>query len=444
MVISYKNIARVFISLTIIISFLFIRRSLIVLYPIIALVLFYVLGMKITAKQVLIILAFVVLGFISSWMEGLFLSNFILSEYLILPLFIFLISKVNVRPGLVNAELFKWFIKGAIFLLVVVNISAFIGSIFFPDTSIHTYEDTFTGLYGTAGFGSHSLSIMNLGFSAYFLYRKEYFKFVFFVLCGVLGYYGLGLMVFIAALLVMYSTKLLQNWKTILVLLIAGLAMLWFINKFNPNNLNYIRVNIERTMLVLDDYDYEVELQRSKEYKVSMIPRFIIFLDGAQKRLFSDSKVATLGTSPGGYNSRTAFYMNGDFAQNKFVLDHFNNQTIYHEEDIYPLLNRELIKRPYNDGTRNQTFSSIVSVILEYGIFLGVLFWAMFFRKIRSIASQVDQKPQREFIRFLSVFLMMILFVQNYLEYPEIIFPFILLIKLAEVDHINKSKLQTA
>ena len=437
MVISYKNIARIVIAITILISFLFIRKALIFLYPGLALLFFYFLGLRISNKQALLVFAFLIIGFISSWMEGLFLSNFLLSEFIILPLFIFLITTVKPRKSFENEQFFNYFIKVATITLVVVNISAFIYAIFFGHLTAHTYEDTFTGLYGTGGFGSHSLSIVNLGFSVFFLYKKQYLKFIFFVLCGVLGYYGLGMMVFIAAVLLMYATKFLQNWKTIGILIIAGFAMLWVINQFNPRNLDYIKLNLERSMLVLEDYDYDEELGKAKQYKVTQIPRFLVFLDGAQRRFFSDTKVALLGTSPGGYNSRTAFYLNGDFAQSKFLLDHFHNRTRYHEEDIYPLLNRELIKRPYNDGTRNQTFSSIVAVIMEYGAILGLLFWLLFYKKIRSIAKVQLAKPKREYIRFLSIYLMLIMFVQNYIEYPEIVFPFILLIKLAEVDTVN-------
>ena len=74
---------------------------------------------------------------------------------------------------------------------------------------------------------------------------------------------------------------------------------------------------------------------------------------------------------------------------------------------------------------------------MEYGAILGLLFWLLFYKKIRSIAKVQLAKPKREYIRFLSIYLMLIMFVQNYIEYPEIVFPFILLIKLAEVDTVN-------
>lgn len=437
MAISFRSLSRILIATTILLSFLFLRITLVFIYPILALLLFYVLGLKIGLSRFLLALAFVILGFISSWVEGLFFSNFFFSEYIILPLFLFLISDVKLRDGLRNQELFSYFMKTATAVLVVVNISAFIYAQFIVDTSVQNYEDAFTGLYGTAGFGSHSLSIINLGFSIYFLYKREYFKFLFFILCGVMGYYGLGLLVFIMAMLLVYSTRILRYWKAILTLMVAGLAMLWFINKFNARNLDYIKKNLSQAMLVLDDYDYDTEMKKAEEFKVTEIPRFIVFLDGAQKRLFGDPKVAFLGTSPGGYNSRTAFYLNGDFVQNQFLLDHFNNRTIYHQEDVFPLLNRELIRRPFNDGTRNQTFSSLVAVIMEYGIVIGLIFWVLFYRKIRRIAAMETARPKREFIRFLSIYLMLILSVQNYIEYPEIVFPFILLIKLSEVDSVN-------
>jgi len=262
---------------------------------------------------------------------------------------------------------------------------------------------------------------------------------MFFILCGVMGYYGLGLMVFIAAVLLMYATMILRSLKAIIMLIVAGITMFWFINQFIARTLDYIITNLERTTLVLESYSYDQELKKAREMEVTQIPRFVVFLDGARKRIFESPKVFLLGTSPGGYNSRTAFYLNGDFVQNRFLLENFNNRTVYHKEDIFPLLNRELISKPYNDGTRNQTFSSIISVIMEYGLLLGLLYWIIFSSKLWWIIRREKDVVRNQFIRFLSVYLLLILMVQNYLEYPEIVFPFILLIKLAEVDRVNKA-----
>ena len=441
MVVSLNNLVRLLILITVFISFIFLRISLIFVYPLIVLFLFYALNLRLKVSHIFLITGFIVVGLISSSMEGLFLSNYFFSEYLILPLFVFLISKIHPRDSFTDVNFFDYFIKVSTVVLIIVNISAFIYAQFIVDTGVQNYEDAFTGLYGEAGFGSHSLSVINLGFSVFFLYRKAYLKFLFFLICGVMGYYGLGLIVFVLALLLLYATKFFKYWRVILMLVIAGLAVVWFINKFNARNLDYIRKNLEQTMLVFENYDYDEEMQKAQELKVTEIPRFLIFLDGAQKRFFSNPKVGLLGTSPGGYNSRTAFYLNGDFVQNKFLLEHFDNQTVYHEEDIFPLLNRELISRPFNDGTRNQTFSSIIAIFMEYGIFLGLIFWVMFYNKIRGIARCEPDSARSLYIKFLSIYLLLILFVQNYLEYPEIVLPFILLIKLAEVDRINNSKI---
>jgi len=362
------------------------------------------------------------------------LSNLLLSYYLLVPPYIFLVSKPSSKSTGFRIKLFDYYIKYASLILVVVNISAFIYSQFIVDMNSHNHEDVFTGLYGASGLGAHSLSIINLCFSAYYLYKKAYWKFLFFLLCGVLGFYGLGLMIFVLTFLVMYSSRLLRYWKAIISMLIVGAAVIIFIKKFNAQNLNYIEKNLSKAALVFEDYNYDGEIQKSRDMQITEIPRFITFMDGARKRFFGEIKVFLLGASPGSYNSRTAFYLNGDFVSNKFIKTHFNNRTEYHKEDIYPLLNWELLKKPYNDGTRNQVFSSIIAIFLEYGFLVGGFFLLSFFFKIGQIQKETINHEKKEYLKFLGVFILLLLFFQNYMEYPEILLPMILSIKLLEVD----------
>jgi len=408
------------------------------IYPFLVFVIFIALKLKVTTKQFLFLILLFVFTIISSFLEGFFIENYIFSLYLILPTFIFLTSKVTPFFYGKNESLFKSFFNYFTIILAIVNISAFIYFQFFI-SSEQNFEDSFTGIYGSSGLGSHTLSIINLCVSVYYFYNKKILKFLLFLICGVFGFYGLGLMAFISAFSLVFLTNIIKHWKAILITFGSVLVVMLSIYLFNPKNFRYLEKNIDYAQLAIDDYSYQEQIDKVNDTLITKVPRFITFLDGAQKRLFSDPKVFILGTSPGGYNSRVAFFFNGDFMSNNFIKNTFNNRTKYHEEDVYPLLNRALLERPYNDGTRNQTFSSVATLIMEYGVFIGGIFLAWFFIKVKRIRkqTQLSNIALSQYVKFLWFYLFILFFVQNYLEYPEIILPIILFIKTIDIDNHN-------
>lgn len=406
--------------------------------PILVLFFLYVFKLKLTVNQFIYLIIVAVITIISSAIEGFFIENFLFSLYLLFPLFILITSKSKAYNEFTNQYYFHNFFSKFTILLAIVNVSAFIYSQFLI-TGDQNFEDSFTGLYGSSGFGSHTLSIINLMVSVYYFYSKKYFKFMLFLICGILGFYGLGLMVFLLAFFLVFLSNLYKYWRTFAMVVLSGLMAAYSLYIFNPENFRYLEKNINYAQLVIDDYSYEKQMKTANDTLITRVPRFITFLDGSQKRFFNDPKVFLIGTSPGGYNSRVAFYFNGDFMKNKFIKNNFNNRTEYHKEDIFPLLNRKYIERPYNDGTRNQTFSSLVSILLEYGFFVGGIFLFWFFSKIRRIRKKLypHNKAQSQYVKFLGYFMFFLLLVQNYFEYSEIIFPILILIKLMEIDHYN-------
>ncbi|SFR36405.1 hypothetical protein SAMN04490243_1131 [Robiginitalea myxolifaciens] len=439
MKISRRQASIAFVVLILLISLSFLRATLIFLYPVLACCLAYLFRQKLDRESALFLVGFLILAFLSSWISGGYFFNLAVSLYLILPVWIFLRARVTPSPGFAGQPLFDQCMNYFALILAVVNVSALIYSQFIVNTGISNYEDAFTGLYGHGGFGSHTLSLVNLGISVYFLDRKAYLKFAFFLLSGIMGFYGLGLLIFLASLGILYFSQILKYWKVLLVLLICGFIGFGFISLFNARNLDYIEKNIAQSLLIFESYDYQEEMQKSAEMKITEIPRFLTFLDGASQRVTASPKNALLGVAPGGYNSRTAFYLNGDFVQNEFLLQNFQIQTPAHTEDIFPLLNRELIQRPFNDGTRNQTFSSFVSVLLEYGLLAGGGFLLLFFLGIRRVARMYQGSGPANYIRFLGIYLFVLFLAQNYLEYPEVVFLFLLVVKLAEVDAANNN-----
>ena len=437
MVFNRKQIVDYLQVVIVLLCFLAFRNFLVPLYPFVVLLLFIVLKLKISQSDLFFVLTMTLVAIASSLLEGLYFPKFFFSLYLILPSFLLVVSRTSYLSSLKGSSLFNGFFKKSSILLILVNISAFIYYYFIVDTSVHNYEDSFTGLFGRAGFGSHTLSLINLVFSVFFLYTKRIWHFIFFLVCGVMGFYGLGLVMFAVTFLFLYASEIFKQWKALLAVFATFLVIGLVINTFNARNLKYIEKNIEKAMLVFDSYDYNDEMTKSKRLEVTEIPRFITFLDGTQKRFFRDFKVLALGTGPGGYNSRTAFYFNGDFVQNEWFKNNFADRSKYHEEDILPLLNRELTKRRFNDGTRNQTFSSIIAILLEYGVFIGGYFLFRFFFKLKSIKNRVSSVKHKKSLDFLFLFTIVIMAFQNYLEYPELILPIILFFKFSEIDIVN-------
>lgn len=418
---------------------LFLRQFLMFIYPILIGLFFIAFNLKITVHQFLFILLLLAVTFVSALIDGFLNENYVFSLYLILPIFLFLTSKVKDISYSINGSLFKKVFKYFTIILAIVNVSAFIYSQFMISGN-QNFEDSFTGLYGNTGLGSHTLSIINLGVSVYYFYHNKTFRFLFFLICGVLGFYGLGLIAFVIAFSLVFLSNILKYWKAIFLTIVSILVVLISIYLINPKNFRYFQKNINYAQLAVNEYSYQDEMEKVIEFKITKVPRFITFIDGAQKRFFSDVKVFMIGTSPGGYNSRVAFFFNGDFMTNNFIKNKFDNRSKYHQEDVFPLLNRDLLARPYNDGTRNQTFSSIITILLEYGFFIGIIYLLWFFNKIKSIRKETSFKNKQlsQYIKFLGFYLFVLFFFQNYLEYPEIVLPIILFIKAIEIDNHNE------
>lgn len=412
----------------------FLRPALVLFYPIIFLVFCQFYGFRLTTNYFTTFSLIFLVSLISMFLEGWFLMNYVVGTYLILsPIILLSLSLKSVRRKSFQNQ-FDSFFKIFVIILSFVNISAIIYAIVALWSTSYP-DDVFTGLYGKSGFGSHTLSILNTAVSVYFLFRKQYKKFLFFVVCGILGFYGLGLLIFLLAGLIFYIPLIIKNISLVLKGFLVLLALSYVMYLVNPGNIDYIKVNIRDTMSVFNSYDYDKEMKKINNYERTFVPRYLTFFYGTGKLFFSNPKVLLLGTSPGTYNSRTAFYLNGDFLQNQFIKNHFSENTKYHEEYVKPLLNRKLISVPWNDGTRNQPFSSLIGLLLEYGFLLGLLIMFIVGKKFNCIIKKTPSQHKKNYLIFLSVFLGLLLLVQNYLEYPEIIVFFIMIFKLIELDN---------
>ncbi|MFC7356138.1 hypothetical protein ACFQO1_00435 [Jejudonia soesokkakensis] len=372
-------------------------------------------------------------------LEGFFIYNLFLALYLLIPTLLLITSTPPKRESFFNKDYFKLFFKIFTYTLFIVNISAAIYAVLVLATTEYP-DDIFTGLYGTSGFGSHSLSVVNLLVATYYFFIKKFQKFAFFFVCGILGFYGLGLMIFILAFAIVLLPILLKNVATLFKVIFIGISFFAVVYVINPGNFDYIRVNIAYVGVVTEGYDYQDEINKMKRHRRTWIPRYITFLDGSRRLLFENPKVLLLGTSPGTYNSRTAFYLNGDFIGNDTFKKLFNYRTDYHRNYVMPILNRNYLENSsWNDGTRNQPFSSLVSIIVEYGLIIGSFILFLFFSSISKARKVIQNKGSSNFVKFIFFYCILLFLFQFYFEVVEILLPMILMVKLLEFDQINKN-----
>jgi hypothetical protein len=176
---------------------------------------------------------------------------------------------------------------------------------------------------------------------------------------------------------------------------------------------------------------------KAKKVLWSKSPRKVVFFNGVGKRLLSNPEIILIGTSPGTYNSMTAFMLNGDYTRIGLIRDNVKNIPKYHKEDVLPLWNEKIYGKTWMDGTRNQPFSSFVSVLMEYGMIIGILYFLWMWKKIRYLVKSIQQKELKYFVLFSSIFFGLSLFFLNTIEMVDLAFVYLLMIKSIEIDYVK-------
>jgi hypothetical protein len=177
------------------------------------------------------------------------------------------------------------------------------------------------------------------------------------------------------------------------------------------------------------------------------IPRKIIVYKNYFSIYLKDPVLFLFGSGPGTFNSRTSFLLNGEYSTSKVfekVLGIYRPK--YASLGVYPLWNSKNSISNLTNGTRNEPFSSIISVLSEYGVLIFGLFALLIYAKTRSMRYTADKylvscknDGDREritimlhYLKLSSIFILLGLFTENYLEYPEIMFFYLLGYKLIE------------
>ncbi len=136
-----------------------------------------------------------------------------------------------------------------------------------------------------------------------------------------------------------------------------------------------------------------------------------------------------IGVGLGNYSGRAALYLSGEYS--KFAEKILPiSRSEYTEKYILSLWNRELFENiPYMGSVLNHPWASIQSICGEAGIFGLIMFFLVFFLMLKKISFGIIFFKRKSisyiyfafFIYIIYIFLM--LFIDNYLEFPRVIMP---------------------
>ncbi len=428
-----KRIGPVIVLLTL--SFIIgsaLRISLVVFYPFVALFIAVYYRFRLTASLIILIILAGLSWFLSLF-EGFFLKYNVLSFFYMLPFLLLLFSDPAAKQNKQPAHL-TLFIR-CLTLIALINDVIGVAQIFYNPNS----DDSFIGIYSEYSVSINGLMILNaVLFFYYFLcYRDKntivsLLLSVFFLGCAILGFYGAGLVVCTAAfILAFYRFQLTAIIKSFAIGLVSLATVSLVMMIVKPITFEYNVANLKK-IISFDIKNGPRKLTSFYNYGISY-PR--------------DVKDFLFGSGPGTFNSRSAFMVGSPsyFQLFNFIKD--EDKPYYFENYAYSLWNeKNTSKQLFLDGFRNQPFSSILAFMGEYGLIFTVCFFLLYYRYYRRVANVYYSSPNTSgsavdftFFKFLIILLPLLLLIDNYLEYPEIMLLLLLSIKLSHMALLNKT-----
>lgn len=409
----------------------FLRISLLLAYPFIVFVLVYFYRFKTGGFfNFLLVFCAVSLG-LSLIYDPAWKYNTV-SLYYMIP-FLFLLFAMPQPTRRNDADHLKIFFQCITVFLVLNDI---IGIIQVLRNSFS--DDSFMGIYSDYSVSLNGLMLLNaVSFFYYFssyLHRRRLSHLwigIFFLVCAILGYYGAGLLIcIIAFVLTFFRLNILAIGKTMLIagvsVLIVYLAMLYL----KPETLNYNIANVKK-LASFDPVNGPRKLTSFYNYGISYPKNSVHFI---------------FGSGPGTFNSRSAFMVGSPSYFNKLSFIKDADQPYYFRHFAYTLWNEQnTMKSHYLDGFRNQPFSSLLAFLGEYGILFTLFFFTfylMYYRSVARLYRRGSNDPQRSFLfrffKFLTILLPLLLVIDNYFEYPEIMLFTILAMKFAHAGLVSE------
>ncbi|MDN5201636.1 hypothetical protein QQ008_09695 [Fulvivirgaceae bacterium BMA10] len=446
------------IKFLLVITALFISTSLrpvmLVLLPVFLVSLAYLLNLHLTRNILYLLLIIFLAGFIGIvYTNELNMANHLTSLYLILPLILLMFSRVKTNDTFHNNSYFEFFIGTLTVIFIFNNVYGIIQFIQIGN------DDSFIGFYGRHGLNIHTLSLANYLLCSFYFFRYKQQKnsvdlylCVFFMISAIMGFFGLGLIVFLFAVF-LYNISWKRLFQTIFIFafVLSILASLLYLIK--EETFNYNRSNLEAFYEAFTDKE-NFEYDQEKYHPVNLqTPRKLILHYNYAKVYLNDIVLFIFGSGPGTFNSRTSFLLNGDYSDISFIKNTFKHTNVsIAREHVFPLWNSRILSRPYMDGTRNEPFSAIVAILSEYGFFVFLIVVLLFRSRLKRIFKSFDNLLNerndlnyyyfyKRYLKFVIIFMTLNLFCDNYLEYPEFILLIVLVIKLIEMK-VNSLKQQ--
>lgn len=414
-------------SVVVIIGTLF-RVSLLVIYPIVVIAIGIFLRYRITAYLVFLCLI-LFLGSVLSFLNGGFITYKILSLYYMLPLLLLLFGRpgMNVNPAITTRQFFYW-----LTIIAIINDIVGLGQVILNPIS----DDSFIGIYSGFSVSMNGLVILNAvlffyHFATYLSTRsvRDLLLALFFLIACVLGFYGAGLVIIVLAfILTFFRFRLGSILKVLVISLVSLIAVYYLLLNIKPAVLEYNISNVKKIA------SFDVEKGPRK------IRSFYNYATSYPK----DVKDFLFGSGPGTFNSRTAFIIGSPSYFSAAAPIKSESKPFYFRNYAYTLWNESNTSQAlYQDGFRNQPFSSILAFLGEYGLIFTAFFFIFYLYYFNELHRRVKDLPNRKIHsylllqRFFLILLPLLLLIDNYFEYPEIMLVLIVPIKLMEMEMLQ-------
>lgn len=424
-----KNSLIILLSVAILIC-TFLRASLLVIYPFTVLLVAAFYRLKISSSFILLFLI-VLTSLTASFFGHAFLKYKLLSLFYMVP-FLFLLFSTPMPENGKNKSHLSVFIKSIAIVAIINDLIGFIQIIINPNS-----DDSFIGIYSQFSISINGLMIVNNVLFFYYLSQLIYNRrlaylpaTVFFLICSMLGFYGAGLFVcLISFILAFLQSNEKAVIKTILIGIVSLCSIYFVLLLMKPLVLEYNLANIKKI----------------STFDVDNGPRKIKSFYNYATSYPKDIKDFLLGSGPGTFNSRTAFMIGSPsyFTVLSAIKD--DKKPYYFENYAYPLWNeKNTIQSLYLDGFRNQPFSSVLSFLGEYGLIFFIVFLFLYwhyFISVSKIYRKVEQNSEAQvsfrFFKFLMILLPLLLLIDNYFEYPEIMLLILLGVKFSHANLVT-------
>jgi hypothetical protein len=395
------------------------RASLLVAYPAVILLVMYLYQFRIT-KTMVSLLILLMLSWVISFHNGFFWKYNLVSLYYFLPFFLLLFSRPSTRQVPSNTiELFLAFLT---VFAILNNLFGIVQYFRHPD------DDQFIGIYGRFTVTQNGLSLLNGVLFFYYLQRYIRSKKIlhlsatfFFLFSMVLGFYGAGLIVILMALGLFYARFTLKSVirMALAFILIAG-TVYFLMKTISARTLEY-NVNIAKGFL-----------KTSREEAPRKVGVFYNYYDLYTARPLS----LVFGSGPGTFNSRSAFMVGSPSYFNVNAIKS-EKKPLFFENGAYTLWNPSNINQ--YTGFIAQPFTSFLAMLAEYGLIITLFVSWCLWKQYRYIMKLTQSREHiygmllyRRMYKFLVIFLLLLIIIDNYIEYPEVSALLLLLIKFTE------------